>query len=45
MFVKPSKNTPAAIRKARWEAEQAAKHQQVLNSVKPKVSLAKTPKA
>ena len=36
MYAKPSKNSPAAVRKARWEAEQKAKHQKVLDSVKPK---------
>lgn len=39
-YVPPSKNTPSALRKARFEAEQKAKHQAVLASVK-KVSLTK----
>jgi hypothetical protein len=40
MYVKPSKNSPAAIRKAKWEAEAKARreagYQLFLASVKPK---------
>lgn len=37
MFVKPSNTNPAALRKARWEAEQKARneeaHRKVLDSL------------
>jgi hypothetical protein len=33
MYVKPSKSSPAAIRKANWEAAQKRKNEQALASV------------
>jgi hypothetical protein len=38
MFVKPSKNSPAAIRKANWEAEQKRKNELALKTVIKSVS-------
>lgn len=33
MYSKPSKNSPAAIRKARWEAEQKARNEAAQKAV------------
>lgn len=33
MYVKPSKNSPAAIRKQRWEAEQKARNEAAQRAV------------
>jgi hypothetical protein len=51
-YVPPTNTTPKALRKARWEREQevlaakrASAQAKVAATIKPKVSLVKTPQA